>query len=151
MWPAGPGKRLSPCTWHYWGHTLNTGFNSVPLTPRRALRCWHMSRERQRCWWRFFRTGLVRSSWGNWGSLSSWSFWILLKPRVWFLHLVADLVLPGAGEPAHWCLHLARKLGHQERLSLSAELTAATFCFLKLWHSNHVSANATLADWAVLS
>ena len=52
VWPAGVGKRSSSCTWHWWGRTLSTAFRFGPLTTRRTLNCWSVSREGQWGWWR---------------------------------------------------------------------------------------------------
>ena len=36
VWPAGPGQWSSPCTGHWWGHTLNTVFSFGPFTTRQT-------------------------------------------------------------------------------------------------------------------
>ena len=50
-WPSGIGKRSSPCSWHWWGHTWSTVFSFGTLTTRKTLRCWIVSKEGQRGWW----------------------------------------------------------------------------------------------------
>ena len=66
-WPAGVERWWCPCTRHWWGCTSSTVFSFGPLTTRRTLRCWSMSREGQQGQWRVWRT---RSSSGNWGCLA---------------------------------------------------------------------------------
>jgi len=67
VWPAGAGRWSCPCTRHWWGRTSNNRFSFGPLTTRRTLRCWSVSREGQQGWWKVWRTSLMRSGWGNWG------------------------------------------------------------------------------------
>jgi len=50
--PAGVARWSSPCTQHWWGCTSNTVFSFCPLTIRKTLRCWSVSREEQQSWWR---------------------------------------------------------------------------------------------------
>ena len=52
VWPAAAGRGSCPCTQHWWEHTWSTVFSFGPLTSRRTLRCWSVSREGQRGWCR---------------------------------------------------------------------------------------------------
>jgi len=63
VWPAGAGRWSCPCTRHWWGCTVSTVFSFGPLTTRRTLRCWSMSREGEWGWWRVCRTSVVRTGW----------------------------------------------------------------------------------------
>ena len=47
VWPAGVGKRLFLSAQCWWGCMSNTVFSFVPLTTRKTLRCWSVSKEEQ--------------------------------------------------------------------------------------------------------
>jgi len=64
---AGIGRWSCPCIWLWWGRTSSTVFRFGPLTARRTLSCWSVSKEEQQSWRR--EQGPLRSSWGNWGCL----------------------------------------------------------------------------------
>ena len=65
------GKKGSlPRPWHCWGHILFPMFSFGPLTTRKTLRCWAVSREGQWSCWRVWSTNPVRNSWGMWGCLA---------------------------------------------------------------------------------
>ena len=55
--------------WHWWGRTSSTVFSFGPLTTRRTLSCWSVSREGQWGWWGTRRSSLMRNGWGSWGYL----------------------------------------------------------------------------------
>ena len=52
VWPAGVERWWCPCTKHWWGRTWSAVFSFGPLTTRRTLSCWSMSRKGQRGWCR---------------------------------------------------------------------------------------------------
>ena len=56
---------LSPCTQYWWGRTLHTVSSSEPLTKRRTLWHWNMSREGQQSWWRVWSTTPTMCGWRN--------------------------------------------------------------------------------------
>lgn len=60
VWSAGPGQWLSPCTQHWWGHTLSAV--SCFGTPNlgRTLRHSNASRQGQQGWWRVLSTNPMR-------------------------------------------------------------------------------------------
>ena len=47
VWPARSGRQSSPCTHHWWGHTLSTVLSFGPLTTRKTSRPWIMFIEGQ--------------------------------------------------------------------------------------------------------
>ena len=67
VWPAGVEKWSCLCAQHWWGYTSSTVFSFGPLTTRRTLRCWSVSREGQRGWRGVKSTSFTRSGWGNSG------------------------------------------------------------------------------------
>jgi len=63
--PVGARTWLSLCTQHWWGCTSSTVFGLGPVTTRKTLRPWGMSREGQQSWWCIWSTRLMGSSWGK--------------------------------------------------------------------------------------
>jgi len=57
----------------WWGRMSNSLFSYGPLTTRKTLSCWSVSREVQRSWWRVWRSSLMRSGWGNRDCLVYWT------------------------------------------------------------------------------
>ena len=51
VWPAGVARWSCPCTQYWWDCTLTTVISFGPLTTRRTLKCWSVSREGQQGWW----------------------------------------------------------------------------------------------------
>ena len=87
VWPEEEGRWSCPWTWCWWGCTLSTVFSFGPLTTRKMLSCWSVSREGQRGWWGVWRTSLMRCGWGSWVYLvwrrGTWGETLLLSTTTW--------------------------------------------------------------------
>lgn len=77
-WPALEERNPStPVVLDNWepnkqGWTFSAVCLALFFTTRQTSKCWSMSKERQRSWWRDWSTSLMMSCWGNWCCLDSW-------------------------------------------------------------------------------